>query len=254
MSPPVDTVTMALSGDGPVPLRKFAQAIEHFYDLLQALTQEAGDDSIDWVIDNLEMGSAVATAKGTGNPERVATIVRSSAKVATDLAQNRPIQHSKKVQQAAKNLQSVIDGKVTSLRLETSETEAVVICHSRIPEFVATTGPMSAAFGTVEGRIQTLTNRGGLRFTLYDLLNDQAVSCHLEEGYETIMRHAWRKLVMVTGWVSRDPLTGRPRSIRNVKDVQSMPEETGDYRDARSSAPSLTAVSPEEAIRTLRDG
>jgi len=259
MSTPLDTVTIVLSGE--VPLKEFAKAIEHFHTLIKSLTKETGDDSVDWVIDNLEISSTVATAKGKGELEKVERIVRAYADVGTALEQDTPIQYSQQVKAAAKGLRSVINGKVTSIRLETPEREAIIRFRNPVPAITPLTeipepitlGPPTTAFGAVEGRIQTLTNRGGLRFTIYDLLNDKAVNCYLEEGYEGIMRDSWGKLSVVTGLISRDPLSGRPLSIRKVKDVTVIPEETGDYRDARGVAPSLTDLSPEEAIRRLRD-
>lgn len=90
------------------------------------------------------------------------------------------------------------------------------------------------AYGGIQGRVQTLTNRGGLRFHLYDLLNDRSVSCYLEEGQEDIMRDVWGQLAVVEGWVHRDPVTGRPMSIRKVRNVSPVSEVATDrYREAR---------------------
>jgi hypothetical protein len=94
-----------------------------------------------------------------------------------------------------------------------------------------------------------------LRFTLYDLLHDDAVSCYLEEGYEDIMRTLWGKLVTVEGIVKRDPLTGAPQTVRQITKVEPMPEvEPESWRRARGIVPiGPRGLMPEKAIRRLRD-
>jgi hypothetical protein len=105
----------------------------------------------------------------------------------------------------------------------------------------------------VRGRVQTLSSRGRLRFTLYDALYDKAVSCYLAEGQEDIMRDAWGHVALVEGWVTRDPATDRPLSIRGIERVTLLPEgDPHGYRRARGAV--LGRELPEAIIRRLRDG
>ena len=260
MATPLQTVTLVLSGE--VPLEDFSQAISNFHNLLKALSSEEWGKGVEWFIDNLEISSTVATAKGLGESERVERIVRAYADVGTALENNRPVPYSSAVQTAANGLRRIIDGRIESITFETAEREIIIRSPSLEKEMMykATTskepivlGHPTSALGSIEGRVQTLTSRGGLRFTLYDLLNDKAVSCYLQEGYEGIMRDVWGKLADVAGWVTRDPLSGRPLSIMQVSEVVVKPEVLGTYRDARACAPPLTDLSPESAIRRLRD-
>jgi hypothetical protein len=100
-----------------------------------------------------------------------------------------------------------------------------------------------------------MTSRGRLRFTLYDLIDDRAISCYLAPGSEDIMREAWGKLVTAEGLVRRDPDTGRATSVRQVKAIQIIPEgKPGDYREAVGAALGfLGGELPEEVIRRARD-
>jgi hypothetical protein len=135
------------------------------------------------------------------------------------------------------------------VRFETAEAEATV-------EVVAPTKsatPYPQTFGAVEGRIQTLSSRGGLRFTLYDTLHDKAVSCYLTEGFEDQMRDAWGRRAVVEGRVTRHPETGRPLAIRGITAVEVLPEVARHaYRDLRGLSP-RESLSAEDAIRRLRD-
>jgi len=259
MGNPLDTVTIVLSGE--VPLADFAQAITHFDSLLKGLSSETGDQGVEWIIQDLEISSTIATARGIGERERVERVVRAYAEVGTALEQNIHIPYSKKVQQAAHGLKGILNGKIDSVRFETAEREVIIrspregqrAIEGSAPQLIISPSAPPSAFGAVGGRVQTLTNRGGLRFTLYDILHDKAVSCYLKEGFEELMRDSWGKLARVMGLVTRDPLSGRPLSIRQVSQVVIEKEELGDYRDARGVSPALTDLSPEDAIRRLRD-
>ena len=100
-----------------------------------------------------------------------------------------------------------------------------------------------------------MNSHGSLRFTLYDVNDDKAVSCYLPEGTESenTMLDLWGKLVEVEGNISRDPDTGRPLTIREIAGVE--PIEPGPtWRDALRAAPGfLGATKSEDIIRRARD-
>jgi hypothetical protein len=259
----LDTVTMSLSGR-EVPLATFASAIVRFSALVRALSAEAGRTDLEWIVDELSRGSTLAVARGIGNPDQVARVVRRYGEVGMSLADDAPLKpYSPPVRIAAGRLRGIVGGAVEAMLLETPEREAIVRPRivrmkpapaARSPILMATAKPPVAAFGAIEGRIQTLTNRGGLRFTLYDTLEDRAVSCYLAEGSDEIMRGAWGRRAVVEGWVVRDPMTGRPLTVRQVRSVHVKPDPEPDgYISARGIAPSLSGLLPEQAIRRLRD-
>jgi hypothetical protein len=261
----LDTLTIALSGE--VTLDRFKEAVRRFYDLVNGLSTEEGASDVLWIIDDLNPGSAVAVVRGLGPKEKIERVVRQYGEVGVAIEQGKKLtQHSDKVRRAANGLRRIAGGRIESVRLETPEREAIlrptpmrradqqVFPIPSPPPLLETFRSAAAAYGAVEGRVQTLSNRGGLRFTLYDTLNDKAVSCYLAEGYENIMRDAWGRLAVVEGLVSRDPLSGRPLAVRRVRDVTLLPERSAEsYQEARGSSPSLTDLLPEQAIRRLRD-
>jgi hypothetical protein len=114
--------------------------------------------------------------------------------------------------------------------------------------------PTADSYGAITGRVQTLTNRGGLRFALYDTLHDRAVSCYLAEGHESIMRDMWGRLASVEGLIRRDPITGRPLTIRDIRQIEPLPEHAPQALEAvRGISPSPQGLRAEDAIRRLRD-
>lgn len=247
---PETTLTVALGGD--VPLDLFAISMQRFRQLIDALTQEvSGKANIAWIVDELAGGSAIATIRGKAEQEEdVERVVKAYAAVGRALERHEVIPYSTQVADAARSLTSVLNGKITSVRFETGDEASIV-----------TTGVPNrsqahlAAFGAVEGRIETLRSRRGKSFTLYDSLDDLAVYCSLRPDQGALVRDAWEKRVIVEGWIKREPTSGRPVSINPVENVTILPElSPGSYRRARAVAPAGPGDEPPEAlIRQLRD-
>jgi hypothetical protein len=84
------------------------------------------------------------------------------------------------------------------------------------------------AFGSIEGRLQTISERGSRRFIVYDSLTDRGVRCNIE--YDEIMHEAaeaFGRRVYVYGSISYDSF-GDPKSIkveelRVFKENQELP-------------------------------
>ncbi len=123
----------------------------------------------------------------------------------------------------------------------------------------ATSITPSPSFGAIQGRVQSLSNRGTLRFTVYDLLYDKAVGCYIAEGKEELLLNTWGRLALIEGLITRDPINGRPLAVRQVSNIIPLqePPAAPNYEEARGAAPSLTTLSPEDATRrvdALRQG
>lgn len=241
--------TMTLALDGNVPLREFAIAIEHFAGLIDALASHMqAKDGVEWIIDDLVKRSAIATVRGESkNPQKVAQVIQGFAAVATALQTDVSIPYSNRVRTHANQIRAIINHQVTAVRFETA-TSDIVLTDNPTPLL------LPAAYGAVEGRIQTLTNRVSLRFTLFDAFYDRAVSCYLEEGNEEIVLGAWGHMASIEGIVARDPDTGRPVAIRGITSVETLLDDMPHYHEARSILQVHDgAPSPEEIIRKLRD-
>lgn len=254
---PGDRVTLALQGE--VTLGAFAEAVVHFSRLVDALSRDVGADAqIRWVITELEAGSAIATARGIGDRGAVESVTGAYIDVGKSLERGVLPDYSKPVQEEARELVSVIERGVEAIRFETVEADATIRSLALgldVPGLQELSRPQPAAYGGVQGRVQMLTNRGGLRFTLYDTLYDKPVSCHLGEGQDDIMRDVWGRVAVVEGLVSRDAVTGRAQTIRRIRRVAPVREARPDgYRTTRGlfDRPS-DPRSPEARLRELRD-
>ncbi len=251
---PNDTVTIELQG--AVTLARFRDAVDRFTDLVEGLAGELNASGLRWELDDLQVGSATATARGVpangASHADLDRVVRSYLEVGEALASRTTVPFAAQVRKSASELCALIGDGVTAVRFETAEADALV------REGSTSHGPPDAepvaAYGAVIGRVQALTSRGRLRFTLYDTLSDRAVSCYLAEGSEDQAREIWDKLAQVEGWISRDPDSGRPLSVRGITTVELLDEaDVQGYRRARGALPRGTAPRAEERIRRLRD-
>lgn len=257
-SMPKDTLTIALTGE--VSLDDLDRAIGRFRGLVDALTSEiAAAAGIRWIVAGLEYGSAMATVRGIpSKPEdyrEVEAVVQAYGAVGRALERHEPVPFSPRVARSAEQVREIVGKRVQSVRFETADADAVIVAAVLPAERRQIRGAGAPAVGAVEGRIQTVSNRGSLRFTLYDLVDDRAVSCYLREGEEDLLRNLWGRVVVVEGRIKRDPVFGRPASIRDIASVQPRTEpQPGAFRRARGVIPwSPGEPRPEEILRRARD-
>ncbi|MGC1378166.1 MAG: hypothetical protein WA821_18190 [Anaerolineales bacterium] len=249
---PKDTLTFVLEGE--VTLNAFASALSDFNALLNGLSREAGGNAaIEWRVDELYAGSAVATFQGVYEDQNmIEKVVDAYETVGEALANGQEIPFSEAVRRSARNITNLLNGKITSLRFETPAREFIVSGKARIGEKAP---PMKYSLGTVKGTVQTLSMRRKLSFTIWDALFDKPVNCYLKEGEEERMRNAWGKRAVVSGRIGRQSESGRPIVIREVKDIRILEDaDTGSYKRARGVLPWQPGdEKPEETLRRLRN-
>jgi len=255
----METVTLGLEGEH-IPLAQFAAAVEQFSLLIGELSHEAHADEVRWEIVDLAAGSATTTigaVSDNGAGESAKAVVKAYLGVGRGLQEGSAVQFSPKVKAPAEGLAHILNGDVEGLRFETAETELFV---TEAPEKPPKQARYTSAHGAVTGRVQTLSSRAGLRFTLYDRLHDRAVACYLDEGQEEMIRGAWDRWATVEGWVTRNAQHGWPVSVRKITAIHSLDSGGGvepdrhAYRRARGARPrTQDDLTPEERLRKLRD-
>lgn len=252
---PKDTITLRISGD--VHLEDYLVAMRQFRALIEGLNKDvARGVKVEWSIDELMAGSAATTVKGGVSKEAwqsaVEAIVEAYEDVGTRMERGQELPYSKETVDAAFGITEILDGRIDEITFETDDMEAFV-SSAVASSFDRPRQTAFYAYGAIEGRVQTLSSRTDLKFTLYDVFG-RAVQCHLRKGDEDRMRNAWDRWVVVEGRVRRDA-EGRPKSIRQITDVVVRDEGSpSDYRQARGAIPvGPNALSSEETIRRLRD-
>lgn len=247
-----NTLTLELEGD--VTLADFAKSVQHFNRLIAELSHEvAGDANIDWYIDDLQAGSALATIAGVYTDEAaVQSVIQAYEKVGEALQAYRPIPYSRTVEQEARAIVRLVDEKITAVRFQTARADFVV--YSEFTPNLRLSAKPRTSFGTVKGRVQTLSSRGKLKFTLYDNIFDKSITCYLSTGQEETMKDVWGELVTVTGQVTRDSETGRAKTVRDITAIEPVRfVAPGSYRRAKGALSWIDGEPAEILIRQLRD-
>ena len=246
----MDKNTITFEIGGRVELKGFAAGIAAFQRLVNALTPR--NSGVTWVVDDLQPGSAIATFRGEAdNPAAVARIVSGYERVGAAMSSYSDLSgFDDRVVSAVQRIKALT--KTTEyVRLETEAGDFTIYPNGHQPPVPA----LPTSIGAITGRIQTLSNRNGLRFNLYDTVHDKAVSCYLASGQEELIREAWGQRATVTGRVSREAVAGRPVAIRQIVDITTLDEPVpGSYRQARGAVPWQPGQPrPEDVIRLLRD-
>jgi hypothetical protein len=256
--PTSETLTVALEGPD-ISLSSFVSAVTALDALVKDLSAEVAPGSkLVWEVDDLQMGSAIATIRGrtvSGDPEGVARVSAAYETIGEALTGGTAIPYSERVGADVAALTAVLDDHVQAVRLETAKRDYTIAAKWARPSPVVPTARPLISLGAVEGRVQTLSNRGSLRFTLYDTLDDRAIACYLKPGEEDRIQMLWGRRVIVEGEIRRDPWSGRPTAIRQITDVVPLPERgPDDWQAAKGALAEVWNGEPaEETIRRIRD-
>ena len=241
-----DTLTFALGGR--VEIEDFEHGIILLRRLVSALSHGI---RVTWVIEDLQPGSAVTTLRGESeDPTKVEQIVKDYADIGNALEHQEVLQYNRRVTQPAHAIEALAHS-IEYVRFETAEDDHTIYGSGVVPDQRS----LSTSIGAVTGRVQTLSNRGSLRFNLYDIVHDKAVSCYLQQGQEELMREAWGRRARVSGTISREMPLGRPLAIRRILEIDILEDiAPGSYRLARGAVPWQEGDKmPEDIILQLRD-
>ncbi len=255
------TVTLKLQG--VVTVAALSRALQSFTALIRELSADAGARGMAWDVTGLEAGSAQATAcadlADRFTEQQADLVAHAYLDVGRELAQGRDLhQYRARVRKPAFALAAAIGADVDAVVFETPEGDALAARESGV-ESPDVEGDVlafpTASLGAVTGRVQSLSRHGGLRFTIYDAMDDKAVSCYLDKDSELLMIDVWGKIATVEGVLSRDPRTGRALAVRQISDIVAHDDcGPNDYRVAKGAViPLPGAARPEGIIRRLRD-
>ena len=249
------SITVTLGGDVTLPL--FVQALTGISDLLKILAKGAESEATDWVVENLEAGSAIALIRGHGNSVEAITST-TDALIDTIRLVDRGSSAvlDPRAARAAMKITRIVDGVVPFLSVASGDEEVSILSGENKQ---GQQRERVSSFGSVTGVVRTLSRTKGLYFTVSDETYNRTVACRfspdLSATMADTMRELWDRRAVVEGTINRDRRTGRPITVSNVERVTPAPEwEPGAFMRARGvlSVSEETEL-PEETIRRLRD-
>ena len=240
---------------GELTIGQLSDAFACFSQVLDSLRESHSAD-VRWVLTGLDHGSVAAVARAVPLDDDALRRVPAMCDNYIDAAQrvqNGDADRAFPLHRHMHDLLALAD-ETHPVTIQTDGRKVVVeasvapLVHSVVGQ--PAEDPMS--LGTVRGRVETLSRRKGLRFNLYELTTDAAVTCYMDRDFEGKMRGVWGHVADVTGTVRRDARTDRPVWIRRVTSVE--PVEEGDPEGYRGARGVLKSSEPAEVlVRRMRD-
>ncbi len=230
------TPKMTLKIDGQrITADRFLKAVSSFValinDVSDTVTQERG--AFRWLI-SVESGSAVVHFRP--EPRHAdAALVSSSLKAINDgfktlqKRAERPRYWSDNALRKAKDLAEVLDIDTGALDHVSVKADSIPISITRkvsanVDELI---GSEYKSLGTVEGRLRTMTEAGGLHFVVQDAVTHNNIRCFFEDENDEIYIRAFRKRVAVYGEIryrkDGEPISISVQKFRVLKESHELP-------------------------------
>lgn len=248
-------VSMGLEGD--VTIASVAKSTEALRQLLIALAGEVGSSvKIDWVPEDLRIGSLYsiyrARPRGDTTVAEAGRVVERYCELGERLERHEELPNDQDVVDAVDRLLKQARMTADELVLGTPSRDAIIDLRTERPSVHRAA---YNSYGSVTGRVQTLSDRQSLQFVLYQEWTEQAVRCYARADQGEELRAIWGKRVCVHGEITRTHQTRRIVSIRHVSAIDVLPDEPERrFEDARGVLQwSPEDPSPERFIRELRD-
>lgn len=211
-----------------VDLVYFSQTLGAWVKLLKASAEvDAGQEKYELVVASLSGGSThVAAAFQTPSPVLSQTFKQSADRAFQSIQRGTIADLPSKVRTAASRFQDA-RSKRPDMQVSVSTQSVDFLIPSR--GMAARPKEPTVSLGAIRGRIQTLSSRKGLQFTIWDEIFDRGVQVFISTELHDQLQRLWDHHAEVVGMISRHPDTGQPISIRDVRSLDEVaPSSLGD--------------------------
>ena len=213
----------------------FKKAVMAFIDLLQAVTEEIarGSEKPLWRM-SVREGSAVLAASPVADVATRKTATQIIGTLNTGVRRlNRGEAEAPgfnaRALAAMRDLSVLRDkeaGKIAHIQIQASAGKAVEIIPRSAASFDKAVG-IQEAWGSIEGRLQTISARGSFQFVVYDSVSDRGVNCFIDQDLMKTAVDAFDKRVCVKGPIRSDrqgrPFSIRVKKIRRLRTLEELP-------------------------------
>ncbi len=223
-------VVLELEGD-KITADKFRISIGTFYNLVDEIANQVSGKKkpINWIV-TVKEGSITLISKPEPveiSEDVVETILDNFNKGIDSLekSQERPPNFSDKALECLQYLASIPDFKgngLNKIHISINETPHT-LTHHIIANVDYILGVYAKELGSIEGKLQTISERGGPKIIVYDALTDKPIRCNVTEEMLYDMTGAFGKRVYVYGLISYNK-SGIPTSIK-AEEFKVFPKE-----------------------------
>lgn len=233
-------ITLKLDGKG-IPAERFLKSISAFVGLINEVADNTvgAEKAFSWIV-TVESGSDIvhfAPVPKSGLSDQIAPSLRAieDGFALIEERAERPQYWNDAALKRAKEMSEALDIVNESLNLISISTSSKPSRLTRktsqhVDQLI---GHERTSLGTIEGKLRTVTEGGGLHFIVHDALTQNGVRCYFEDDRTDEIIAAFRQRVVVYGLI-RYRLDGVPVSIRvqefrTLRDRSKLPS----FRDVR---------------------
>jgi hypothetical protein len=222
-------LTLEIGGTSVTP-DKFLRGVRSFFALLSEVTiQIAGKrDGVQWRVLVREGSNLIGVDAEPGfDPSVVGKIIAVVSEGVSALEHNavHPAFFSERAVRSMGELADLVgttESDNTTVRLW-AKRKPIPVTHKSVAHVSQLFSSEHEDHGSIEGRLRTITEQGGLQFVVYEPLWDQPVRCRIPERLIDRAMENFRKRVEVYGLI-RYRKDGKPISIQ-VDDIVAFPSD-----------------------------
>ena len=233
----IDTdLTLELDGDGVTPER-FQRAVRAFFGIVTEVTKNVCDDRtpVRWRVKVKSGSNLIGVVPGAGFSPSVLGIIATAVHdgvIASERNAALPPSFGEGAVRHLRDLSELSNREAEGdlrIRLWADRRAIRVTPQTAIGTDRSAAGQFED-HGSIEGRLQTVSERGAVRFVVYETLADKAVNCFIEPAQVDEAMRNFGKRVEVYGLIKYRG-DGSPISIR-VESISAFadPDELPDFR------------------------
>lgn len=211
----------------------FTRGVNAFFGFTNAVANDVSkkDHAVDWVV-SVKHGSVniiVSPETLNGTPEIVSTTFQAleDGIAIIEAKDERPNHFSDDALRKIQTLASIVDGKnkeASCVKVWINSNKRQ-LTHHTVANVNSILGTESKAYGSVEGKLHMMADRkGGLRFDIYDRINDYTVKCHFKDEMVDEVTKGFRKRVFVHGLL-RYRRDGKIISVEDIDEFKILGEK-----------------------------
>lgn len=218
---------LTLTLDGAITSSQFLKAVESFFRVLTNVANKATNtnDAFTWLV-RVREGSAIIEAQPAPRnatleqiPIAISAIEHGVSSLEAGMTE-RPKYFDDIAMKAIKELSQVTENDISvKIKLGNKKTIAKLSAIT-VASVNSVLEALYTDYGTIEGKLETVSKRHGYQFTLFDDLTDHAVRCHFDPSMLKRVLDVFEYRVSVWGAIKyrRD---GTPVSIQ-VEDFRTL--------------------------------
>ena len=230
-------LTLEIDGKNITP-DKFLRSVRAFFAILGEVTSKVAGKKggVQWQVKVREGSNLVGVSPEAGYAPAVVAEIVSAMSDGLEQLESRAAQPKFFSERAIKSLRELADvvgtsdGDDTIVRVWAGKAP-INVTHKSVAHIAELLASEHEDYGSIEGRLRTVTDKGGLHFVVHEPLRDQAIRCFIPEKLIETAIQNFRNRVEVYGLIKYRK-DGKAVSIY-VDDLVPFPskQEIPSYRD-----------------------